>query len=70
VVAAKENEKCTSNGREEAQPILDEHVVMELSPSCLVPHLVLLCLVVPIQRRQVDVRGRLVLRWVGVLGLE
>ena len=43
---------------------------MQLSPSCLIPHHVLLLLVVPIQRRQVDVRRRLVLRRVVVVGPE
>ena len=43
-----------------------KHIVMQHPPSYFVPNHVLLHLVVPIQKRQVEVRGRLVLHPTGV----
>jgi hypothetical protein len=61
VLAAVEHKESTGDGGKEEQPVFCKHIVMQLSPSCFLPHHVLLHLVVPIQRGQVDVRGRLVL---------
>ncbi len=61
MLAAVEHKESTGDGRKEEQPVLRKHIVMQLSLSCFLPYHVLLLLVVPIQRRQVDVRGRLVL---------
>ena len=65
MLAAVEHKESTGDGRKKEQPVLRKHIVMHLSPSCFLPHHVLLHLVVPIQRGQVDVRGRLVLRPTG-----
>jgi len=70
MVPAVENQKGTGDWRQEHQAVFREDIVVEHSSAFFLANTILSCLVIAVQRGQVDIRTCLVLQPVLVISPE